>query len=105
VERALTGDHIGYDDLTAAEQQEVVRSLIARGASIRDIAAQLATSKRTVSRRRIPRRGIATQQRTPGPSASAGGPRQFAGVRLSAGGRHRTAVNHLGTGRWWSKWS
>ncbi|MCW2899184.1 MAG: hypothetical protein JWO67_1449 [Streptosporangiaceae bacterium] len=52
VERALAGDHISYDDLTAAEQQEVVRRLTARGASIRDIAAQLGTTKRTVSRRR-----------------------------------------------------
>jgi AraC-like DNA-binding protein len=52
VERALAGDHISYDDLTAVEQQEVVRRLTARGASIRDIAAQLGTTKRTVSRRR-----------------------------------------------------
>lgn len=52
VERALAGDHITYDDLTALEQQEVIRRLTARGASIRDIAAQLGTTKRTVSRRR-----------------------------------------------------
>jgi len=52
VERALAGDHISYDDLTAVEQQEVVRRLTARGASIRDIAAQLGTTKRTVSLRR-----------------------------------------------------
>jgi hypothetical protein len=52
VERALAGDHITYDDLTAIEQQEVIRRLTARGASIRDIAAQLGTTKRTVSRRR-----------------------------------------------------
>ncbi|MCU1617565.1 MAG: hypothetical protein JWO98_5105 [Frankiales bacterium] len=52
MERALAGDHITYDDLTAVEQQEVVRRLTARGASIRDIAAQLSTTKRTVSRRR-----------------------------------------------------
>jgi hypothetical protein len=52
VERALAGDHITFDDLTAVEQQEVVRRLTARGASIRDIAAQLGTTKRTVSRRR-----------------------------------------------------
>jgi hypothetical protein len=52
VERALAGDHMTYDDLTAAEQQEVVRRLTARGNSIRDIATQLATTKRTVSRRR-----------------------------------------------------
>jgi hypothetical protein len=52
VERALAGDHISYDDLTSVEQQEVVRRLSARGASIRDIAALLSTTKRTVSRRR-----------------------------------------------------
>ena len=50
VERALAGDHISYDDLTPVEQQEVVRRLSARGSSIRDIAAQLGTTKRTVSR-------------------------------------------------------
>ena len=52
VERALAGDHITYDDLTTVEQHEVVRRLTARGSSIRDIAAQLGTTKRTVSRRR-----------------------------------------------------
>lgn len=52
VERALAGDHISYDHLTSREQQEVVRRLSARGASIRDIATQLGTPKRTVSRRR-----------------------------------------------------
>ena len=52
VERALAGDHITYEDLTMVEQQEVVRRLTARGSSIRDIAAQLGTTKRTVSRRR-----------------------------------------------------
>jgi AraC-like DNA-binding protein len=52
VERALAGDRITYDDLTADEQQEVIRRLTARGASIRDIAARLGTTKRTVSRRR-----------------------------------------------------
>jgi len=52
VERALAGDRISYDDLTADEQKEVIRLLTARGASIRDIAAQLSTTKRTVSRRR-----------------------------------------------------
>jgi hypothetical protein len=55
VERALAGDHITYDDLTPVEQQEVVRRLTARGRSIRDIAAQLGTTKRTVSRRRASR--------------------------------------------------
>ena len=52
VERALAGDGLIYDDLTSAEQQEVIRRLTARGKSIRDIAGQLATAKRTVSRHR-----------------------------------------------------
>jgi hypothetical protein len=52
VERALAGDNISYDDLTPVEQQEVIRQLSARGTSIRGIAAQLGTTKRTVSRRR-----------------------------------------------------
>ncbi len=39
-------------DLTPAEQREVVQRLTARGRSIRDIATQLATTERTVSRRR-----------------------------------------------------
>jgi hypothetical protein len=52
VERALAGDNITYDALTPAEQQEVIRRLHARGTSIRDTAALLATTKRTVSRRR-----------------------------------------------------
>jgi hypothetical protein len=52
VERAVAGDNVSYDDLTALEQQEVVRRLTARGSSIRDIAALLGTTKRTVSRRR-----------------------------------------------------
>jgi hypothetical protein len=52
VERALAGDGVVYHDLTSAEQEEVIRRLTAHGKSIRDIAAQLATTKRTVSRRR-----------------------------------------------------
>jgi DNA-binding NarL/FixJ family response regulator len=52
IERAVAGDNISYDDLTAVEQQEVVRRLTAHGSSIRDIAARLGTTKRTVSRRR-----------------------------------------------------
>jgi hypothetical protein len=52
VERALAGDRVFYDDLTSTEQEEVIRRLTARGRSIRDIATQLATTKRTVSRRR-----------------------------------------------------
>ena len=52
VERAVAGDGIRLDDLTPAEQAEVLRRLTERGKSIRDIAQQLATTKRTVSRRR-----------------------------------------------------
>src|SRR4051794_36009730 len=52
IERALAGDGITYDQLTPAEQQAVVARLTCRGRSIRDIAAQLHTTKRTVSRRR-----------------------------------------------------
>jgi len=52
VERAPAGDHIAYDDLTPVEQQEVIRRLSERGTSIRDTAALLGTTKRTVSRRR-----------------------------------------------------
>jgi hypothetical protein len=55
IERALAGDGVHYDNLTPAEQRLVIRRLTARGRSIRDIAAQLATTKRTVSRRRTPR--------------------------------------------------
>jgi hypothetical protein len=55
VERALAGDNITYDDLTPVEQQEVIRRLSARGTSIRDTAALLGTTKRTVSRRRAAR--------------------------------------------------
>jgi hypothetical protein len=54
IERALAGDGIRYDDLTSVEQEAVIRQLTDRGRSIRDIAAQLATTKRTVSRRRAP---------------------------------------------------
>jgi AraC-like DNA-binding protein len=52
VERALAGDGVRLEHLTVAEQDEVVRRLTERGKSIRDIAQQLATTKRTVSRRR-----------------------------------------------------
>ncbi|MCU1613645.1 MAG: hypothetical protein JWO98_1185 [Frankiales bacterium] len=52
VERALAGDGVFYDNLTSVEQEEAIRRLTARGKSIRDIAAQLSTTKRTVSRRR-----------------------------------------------------
>jgi len=52
VERAMAGDGIKYADLTAAEQAQVIHRLTGRGRSLRDIAAQLATTKRTVSRQR-----------------------------------------------------
>lgn len=52
VERAVAGDGIRLADLTGAEQAEAVRRLTERGKSIRDIAEQLGTTKRTVSRRR-----------------------------------------------------
>jgi hypothetical protein len=52
VERAVAGDGVRLADLTPAEQAEAVRRLTERGKSIRDIADQLATTKRTVSRRR-----------------------------------------------------
>jgi hypothetical protein len=52
IELAVAGQGIRLDRLTAAEQHEVVRQLTNRGSSIRDIAAQLATTTRTVSRRR-----------------------------------------------------
>jgi hypothetical protein len=55
IERALAGDAVTYDQLTTSEQQTVVATLTARGRSIRDIAAQLRTTKRTVSRRRAGR--------------------------------------------------
>jgi hypothetical protein len=52
VERAVAGDNVSYEDLSAVEKQEVVRRLTARGSSIRDIASLLGTTKRTASRRR-----------------------------------------------------
>lgn len=53
VERAVAGDGISLEHLNPAEQAEVVRRLTERGKSIRDIADQLATTTRTVSRRRL----------------------------------------------------
>jgi predicted transcriptional regulator len=53
IERALAGDGMRLEHLTLAEQNEVVRRLTERGRSIRDIADQLGTTKRTVSRRRL----------------------------------------------------
>ena len=52
IERALAGDGVRLQHLTPAEQDEVIRRLTERGKSIRDIAHQLATTKRTISRRR-----------------------------------------------------
>jgi DNA-binding NarL/FixJ family response regulator len=52
IERAVIGDGIRFEQLTPAEQEEVVRRLTERGKSIRHIAGQLGTTKRTVSRRR-----------------------------------------------------
>jgi hypothetical protein len=53
VQRAVAGDGIQLRDLTNAEQTEAVRRLTERGKSIRDIAELLATTTRTVSRRRV----------------------------------------------------
>jgi hypothetical protein len=53
IERAEAGDGVRLEHLTLAEQNEVVRRLTERGKSIRDIADQLSTTKRTVSRRRV----------------------------------------------------
>jgi hypothetical protein len=52
IERAIAGDGVTYDQLTSDEQQTVVEVLTDRGQSLRGIAAQLRTTKRTVSRRR-----------------------------------------------------
>ncbi|MDT0262301.1 hypothetical protein [Jatrophihabitans lederbergiae] len=52
IERAVAGDGVRLDQLTPAEQAEVVRRMTERGKSIRDIATQLSTTRRTVSRRR-----------------------------------------------------
>src|SRR4051794_33238320 len=52
IELALSGRSIRLSQLPPAEQDEVVRRLTERGKSVRDIAEQLATSTRTVSRRR-----------------------------------------------------
>ncbi len=49
VERAMTGERV---PLNAAEQAEAARRLTAQGVSLREIAARLHTSIRTVSRRR-----------------------------------------------------
>ena len=52
VDLVLAGHGIRLSQLTPAEQDEAVRLLTERGKSVRDIAEQLATSTRTVSRRR-----------------------------------------------------
>jgi len=52
LERAMSSDGIQYADLTAAEQAEVIHRLTESGRSIRAIAVQLATTKRSISRHR-----------------------------------------------------
>lgn len=52
VERAVAGDGIHLDDFSLPEQAEVVHRRTDRGRSIREIADLLATTTRTVSRRR-----------------------------------------------------
>jgi hypothetical protein len=53
VELAITGRSVRLTQLTPAEQEEAVRRLTEEhGKSVRDIAEQLATSTRTISRRR-----------------------------------------------------
>ena len=53
VERAVAGYHrVRLQDLTRAEQDEVIRRLTEHGKSVRDIADHLATTERTVCRRR-----------------------------------------------------
>jgi DNA-directed RNA polymerase specialized sigma24 family protein len=52
IDRAVAGDGVHLDDLTSAEQAEVIRQLTRRGKSLRDIADILHTTTRTVSRRR-----------------------------------------------------
>jgi transposase-like protein/lambda repressor-like predicted transcriptional regulator len=52
IELALGGHSIRLSQLPPTEQDEVVRRLTENGKSVRDIAEQLATSTRTVSRRR-----------------------------------------------------
>jgi DNA-directed RNA polymerase specialized sigma24 family protein len=52
IERAVAGDGIRLADLTPAEQAEAIRLLTQHGKSIQDIAIQLETTARTVSRRR-----------------------------------------------------
>lgn len=52
IELALSGRSIRLSQLPPAEQDEVVRRLTENGKSVRDIAEQLGTSTRTVSRRR-----------------------------------------------------
>jgi DNA-directed RNA polymerase specialized sigma24 family protein len=51
-DRAVAGDRIRLTELTPAEQAEVVRRRTERGKSLRDIADQLATTTRAISRRR-----------------------------------------------------
>jgi hypothetical protein len=52
VDRAVNGAGIRLAELTAAEQAEAIRRLTDRGKSLREIADQLATTKRTICRHR-----------------------------------------------------
>lgn len=80
IERAIAGDGVTYDQLTPAEQQSAIALLTDRGHSIRAIAAQLHTTKRTVSRRRSERTA---------PSMPAGRTRTVAAASAAARGRRR----------------
>jgi hypothetical protein len=70
IERALAADGVRLEHLTFAEQIEAIRRLTAYGSSIRDIASQLDTTARTISRRRASHGATGTRTR-----ASGGAPR------------------------------
>lgn len=50
VDRAVNGPGIDYEQLSPAERDEALRRLTARGLSLREIAEQLHTTARTISR-------------------------------------------------------
>lgn len=50
IDRAVNGPGIDYEQLSPAERDEALRRLTARGLSLREIAEQLRTTARTVSR-------------------------------------------------------
>jgi len=50
IDRAVNGPGIDYEQLSPAERDEALRRLTARGLSLREIAEQLRTTPRTVSR-------------------------------------------------------